>query len=134
MSSHTKVSSFIVPPVIRSFPKSHEIELLEDSHVDMKCEASGIPVPNVSWYREIEYGWEKLSEGNLRIKNAQLSDSGLYKCGATNFMGSKEKTVKLVVYGRCFVHYNVHIMSAQRALGISSELILFLHVTQRDQS
>ena len=88
--------------MIHSSPPS-EMKLLEDVHVVMPCEASGTPVPNVSWYRQSKYGWEKLGDHKIQIKNAKLTDSALYKCSATNFMGIEEKTVKLMVYGRYFI-------------------------------
>ena len=87
-----------VYPVIHPSPPS-KITKLEDEHVDISCEASGSPVPNVSWYKNSQHGWKKLSGRRLQIKKLKLSDSGLYKCLAMNFMGSQKKTVKMVVYG-----------------------------------
>ncbi len=45
--------SVSVPPRVRSQPADGKIIVKKGSQVSLECEASGNPVPNVVWSREV---------------------------------------------------------------------------------
>ncbi|XP_028402396.1 hemicentin-1-like [Dendronephthya gigantea] len=85
-------------PVIHSIPEP-QITIFDGDHVNISCEASGIPVPSVSWYRRTD-SWSKISGSMIQIKNANLSDSGTYECRAKNEFNETRKKVNIVVNER----------------------------------
>ncbi|KAM6117600.1 hemicentin-2 [Phoenicopterus ruber ruber] len=90
-----------VPPNIE--PSAVDLAVLENSTVSLECLASGLPAPDIAWYK----GQEKLSarpgrtlsrDGKrLEIQRAQLSDAGSYRCVASNVAGVTELWYSLQV-------------------------------------
>ncbi|KAM8995979.1 hemicentin-2 isoform 2-T2 [Ara ararauna] len=90
-----------VPPNIE--PSAVDLVILENSTVSLECLASGLPAPDITWYKE----HEQLSEGPgmkvsmdgklLEIQSAQLSDTGSYHCVASNVAGVTELWYRLQV-------------------------------------
>ncbi|GAB1286208.1 Hemicentin-2 [Apodemus speciosus] len=82
----------LVPPNIEPGPVNKAV--LENASVTLECLASGVPPPDVSWFK----GRQPIStqrrvvvsaDGRvLHIERAQLSDAGSYRCVATNVAGS----------------------------------------------
>ncbi|KAJ0063893.1 hypothetical protein NL108_013312, partial [Boleophthalmus pectinirostris] len=79
------------PPVIRQGPSNQSVP--RDSVALLRCQASGEPVPSVSWLKD---GLSLLGKdprmslqelGSLQIKNVKVSDSGIYTCVATSSSG-----------------------------------------------
>uniref|UniRef100_A0A3B4U822 Roundabout, axon guidance receptor, homolog 2 (Drosophila) n=1 Tax=Seriola dumerili TaxID=41447 RepID=A0A3B4U822_SERDU len=77
------------PPIIRQGPSNQTLGV--DSVALLKCQASGDPIPSISWLKD---GVSLLGKdprmslqelGSLQIKN--LSDSGIYTCVATSSSG-----------------------------------------------
>uniref|UniRef100_A0A3B3B9S1 Roundabout, axon guidance receptor, homolog 2 (Drosophila) n=1 Tax=Oryzias melastigma TaxID=30732 RepID=A0A3B3B9S1_ORYME len=77
------------PPIIRQGPSNQTLGV--DSVALLKCQASGDPIPSISWLKD---GFSLLGKdprmslqelGSLQIKN--LSDSGVYTCVATSSSG-----------------------------------------------
>ncbi|XP_068441961.1 roundabout homolog 2 isoform X7 [Clinocottus analis] len=79
------------PPIIRQGPSNQTLGV--ESVALLKCQASGDPIPSVSWLKDGISLLEKdarmsLQElGSLQIKNVKLSDSGVYTCVATSSSG-----------------------------------------------
>ena len=90
--------------------------------VMLTCQATGEPVPNISWYFNgvminvsdtSKYRIESRSinttaiEGRLEVFNATSSDVGTYVCIATNGLGSDRSVGVLTVNGKEMFSINV---------------------------
>ena len=88
-------------PVISS--ESLLITSYEGTTAVLPCDACGEPTPVIKWLFNGKHvpGTDKrlvvLGDKSLQISNVQASDSGKYKCVATNIAGSDEQLVKLIV-------------------------------------
>ncbi|XP_027279680.1 hemicentin-2 isoform X2 [Cricetulus griseus] len=82
----------LVPPNIEPGPVNKAV--LENASVTLECLASGVPSPDVSWFKghqpiSAQRGVTVSADGRvLHIARAQLSDAGSYRCVATNVVGS----------------------------------------------
>ncbi|GCB63164.1 hypothetical protein scyTo_0013161 [Scyliorhinus torazame] len=71
----------------------------------LECEAQGIPKPTVTWRKNgnslaaDSSRFDFLSEGSLRIRSVQASDSGRYLCTASNAVGTDHHRIELQVLG-----------------------------------
>lgn len=72
--------------------------------VSLECEARGVPLPTITWYRNGEAilsnrQAQYVERGHyLKIPRAQASDAGQYTCKVTSVAGSTEKSYELDVY------------------------------------
>uniref|UniRef100_A0A2K6K1Q6 Hemicentin-2 n=1 Tax=Rhinopithecus bieti TaxID=61621 RepID=A0A2K6K1Q6_RHIBE len=93
----------LVPPNIEPGPVNKAV--LENASVTLECLASGVPPPDVSWFKGHQpvsswMGVTVSADGRvLRIEQAQLSDAGSYRCVASNVAGSTELQFDLRVNG-----------------------------------
>ena len=87
-----------MPPLIVHMTASHF--LVKGEKTELRCSASGLPTPNVTWTRS---GVERM-EGNgsavLSLNNVTEDDQGIYRCTANNSLGQKNATMNLTVVGR----------------------------------
>ncbi|XP_028442537.1 hemicentin-1 isoform X3 [Perca flavescens] len=96
--------SVYVPPSIKGGNITTEVTALLDTVVTLECEARGVPLPSITWYRngeailsnrQVQY----VERGHyLKIPRAQASDAGQYACKVTSVAGSAEKSYELDVY------------------------------------
>ncbi|KAJ8392076.1 hypothetical protein AAFF_G00078820 [Aldrovandia affinis] len=79
------------PPIIRQGPANQTLAV--DGMALLKCQASGDPIPTVSWLKD---GVSLLGKdprmslqelGSLQIRGLRLSDSGIYTCVAASSSG-----------------------------------------------
>ena len=69
---------------------------------ELVCEVSGIPKPQISWYRvksEMPADAEVNEDGNLVLKNLSRDDAGAYKCVAINDLGASDGLTEVRVQG-----------------------------------
>ncbi|AWP10692.1 putative hemicentin-1 [Scophthalmus maximus] len=96
--------SVYVPPSIKGGNSTAEVTALLDTVVTLECEARGVPLPTITWYRNGEAllsnrQAQYVERGHyLKIPRAQASDAGLFTCKVTSVAGSAEKAYELDVY------------------------------------
>uniref|UniRef100_A0A8C6DLM4 Hemicentin-1 n=1 Tax=Moschus moschiferus TaxID=68415 RepID=A0A8C6DLM4_MOSMO len=90
-----------VPPKIQRGPKVMKVQV--GQRVDIPCSAQGTPLPVITWFKGgsavLVDGLQHIShpDGTLSIRQAVLSDAGIYTCAATNIAGSDETEITLHV-------------------------------------
>ncbi|KFP01647.1 Hemicentin-1, partial [Calypte anna] len=95
--------SVLVPPGIVGENKLEDVKVKERQRVTLTCEATGNPVPQITWLKDGQALAEDedhkfLSSGHfLQITNAQVADTGRYTCIASNTAGDKSKSYTLNV-------------------------------------
>nr|KAF6314649.1 hemicentin 2 [Myotis myotis] len=88
------VLKVLVPPNIEPVPANKAV--LENASVTLECLASGVPPPDISWFKgrqpvSARKGVTVSADGRvLLIERAQLSDAGSYRCVASNVAGRTE--------------------------------------------
>ncbi|XP_061594740.1 hemicentin-1 [Cololabis saira] len=93
-----------VPPSIKGGNSTTEVTALLDTMVTLECEARGVPLPAITWYRKGEVvlstrQTQYADRGRfLKIPRVQASDAGQYICKVTSVAGSAEKSYELDVY------------------------------------
>ncbi|XP_071373120.1 hemicentin-1, partial [Centroberyx affinis] len=96
--------SVYVPPSIKGGNVTTEVTALLDTVVTLECEARGVPLPAITWYRNGEAllsnrQAQYVERGHyLKIPRAQASDAGQYTCRVTSVAGTAEKSYELDVY------------------------------------
>lgn len=129
---------FSVPPVIKNVRGSFEVTDIRDLisittgavvtvpkgvSIKIKCDATGVPKPNITWYRVAEgsKNWEPVGRSNKRLyvdKDSFLSiqrskdvDIARYICVATNIAGRDEGVTYLNIGGTRIIALNVKVDS-----------------------
>ncbi|CAK6433530.1 unnamed protein product [Pipistrellus nathusii] len=93
-SRRDAVLKVLVPPNIE--PVLANKAVLENASVTLECLASGVPPPDISWFKgrqpvSAREGVTVSADGRvLRIERARLSDAGSYRCVASNVAGGTE--------------------------------------------
>uniref|UniRef100_A0A665VTB7 Hemicentin-1 n=1 Tax=Echeneis naucrates TaxID=173247 RepID=A0A665VTB7_ECHNA len=96
--------SVYVPPSIKGGNLTTEAVALLDTMVKLECEARGVPLPTITWYRNGEPILSNrqahyVERGRyLKIPRVHVSDAGLYTCKVTSVAGRAEKAYELDVY------------------------------------
>ena len=88
----------IVAPTVAVSPAKTTVN--ETKTASFQCSVSGNPKPASTWSK-LEGKSEKIlsatTDGKLILPNAAGSDSGVYKCSASNILGQAQALVRLVV-------------------------------------
>ncbi|XP_051929217.1 hemicentin-1 isoform X2 [Hippocampus zosterae] len=93
-----------VPPSIRGGNQTTEVTALLDTVVTLECEARGVPLPIITWFRKGEAilssrQSQYVEQGRfLKIPRVQASDVGQYTCKVTSVSGTAEKSFELDIY------------------------------------
>ncbi|XP_062509499.1 receptor-type tyrosine-protein phosphatase F-like isoform X2 [Corticium candelabrum] len=83
--------------------ESLSVTSYEGTTAVLPCDAAGEPKPIIKWFRNGKEISEKdehfviLGDKSLQIANVMASDSGKYRCTATNSSGVDEQVVELIV-------------------------------------
>ena len=79
------------------------VDIINGSSLILRCIASGLPQPEVTWTRGIvalsDDDKYNISKQTLTISNVQFADADEYTCTATNQAGQDAATTELVVKG-----------------------------------
>nr|XP_018668081.2 hemicentin-1 [Ciona intestinalis] len=102
-----------VPPTIRDNEVVSVQTVVVDESIDLHCYVDGIPFPAIRWYtgvNEVIPDDERVQfidrDQTLRINSALVSDTGSYKCIATNVAGESSKDFDLNVHVPPFIKGN----------------------------
>uniref|UniRef100_A0A8C9DLV3 Hemicentin-1 n=1 Tax=Prolemur simus TaxID=1328070 RepID=A0A8C9DLV3_PROSS len=91
------------PSIIGNHGAPENISVVEKNSVSLTCEASGIPLPSITWLKD---GWPVslsssvriLSGGRtLRLMQTRMEDAGQYTCVVRNAAGEERKIFRLSV-------------------------------------
>ncbi|KAK4313128.1 hypothetical protein Pmani_015500 [Petrolisthes manimaculis] len=102
----TTSRAYIVPVSARI--QLNSTEFMPSSSIYLPCEVRGFPTPITTWYKEDQeiHESEKFKiedDQTLVISDAQVDDSGLYKCQVKNQFGTDDSTITITVRG-VYVH------------------------------
>ena len=85
-----------VPPNITVNPP-WQVDIEAEQNVTLACNASGDPLPNVTWTKVgVVQDQLNFSGHRLHIINVKRTDVGLYRCTANNGFGSEASRVSIV--------------------------------------
>ncbi|XP_005375138.1 PREDICTED: hemicentin-1 isoform X1 [Chinchilla lanigera] len=93
-----------IPPSIKGGNATAEVSALINSIIKLECEARGLPMPAITWYKDGQLVISSsqalyIDKGQfLHIPRAQVSDSATYTCHVTNVAGTTEKSFHVDVY------------------------------------
>ena len=91
----------IAPPTIAVSPAKMTVN--ETKTASFRCSVSGNPKPSITWSKlegKSETRLSTLSQGKLLFPKVIGSDSGRYKCSASNILGQAQALVRLEVNGK----------------------------------
>jgi len=78
--------------------------VLEGESASLHCRASGVPRPSVSWLKNdldlpVDARLRLDDNGTLQLTQLKRTDSGVYRCVASNSLGSVSEFARLHVFG-----------------------------------
>ena len=94
----------ISAPVLAVSPA--KLTVNEKGTASFQCSVSGNPQPTITWSKrdgQSDITQSAVSRGTLLLKTVSGSDSGVYKCSASNILGQAEALVQLEVNGKLFI-------------------------------
>ncbi|KRY18273.1 Protein turtle, partial [Trichinella patagoniensis] len=91
------VQSDLTPPVFEKVPSPEIFKKLHDN-LNISCQATGNPLPEITWLRDGERLEEEkiqISKGYLTIQSLKESDAGKYSCLASNDIGQISYDIRI---------------------------------------
>ena len=98
VKNHTSFSE--LPHFITKPPSSMIVK--EKQNVTLPCKAAGFPHPVITWHKNghrMDDQRKQFKKRDLKIKNIQFADRGIYSCTADNLLGRVELSVNVTVKG-----------------------------------
>ncbi|KTG07072.1 hypothetical protein cypCar_00042446, partial [Cyprinus carpio] len=94
---------YALPTLVPRFESESEVMTPQvGSSIILRCEANGIPEPEVTWYRN---GLQLTAGNGLRIEHQQLeivgvqvADGGVYTCKVSNIAGQVDRIFRVTVH------------------------------------
>ncbi|EPY80556.1 hypothetical protein CB1_000818017, partial [Camelus ferus] len=94
----------LVPPAIDGGDETSYFIVMVNNLLELDCQVTGSPPPTIMWLKDGQLiderdGFKILLNGRkLVIAQAQVSDTGLYRCVATNPAGDHKKEFEVTVH------------------------------------
>ncbi|XP_006907796.1 hemicentin-1 isoform X1 [Pteropus alecto] len=94
----------LVPPAIEGGDETSYFIVMVNNLLELDCQVTGSPPPTIMWLKDGQLiderdGFKILLNGRkLIIAQAQVSDTGLYQCVATNTAGDHKKGFEVTVH------------------------------------
>lgn len=77
----------------------------------LACEATGYPVPKVTWVRKgrkhFPNGHERMEGTSITFEEVNRKHSGIYDCEASNEFGTDRKSVEIHVHCKLNILYQI---------------------------
>ncbi|XP_065792281.1 hemicentin-1 isoform X2 [Muntiacus reevesi] len=110
----------LVPPAIEGGDETSYFIVIVNNLLELDCQVTGSPPPTIMWLKDGQLIDERdgfkilLSGRKLVIAQAQVSDTGLYRCVATNPAGDRKKEFEVTV----------HVPPTIKSSGLSERVVL----------
>ena len=91
--------TFVDPPRIETTQSNQTLN--ESQDLRLKCNASGNPKPEIVWTKSPDSTPLDSVKGVLTIRSINKSDSGLYRCMASNGFGNDTIITTVIVNCKC---------------------------------
>ncbi|XP_047561044.1 hemicentin-1 isoform X2 [Lutra lutra] len=94
----------LVPPAIEGGDETSYFIVMINNLLELDCQVTGSPTPTIMWLKDGQIiderdGFKILLNGRkLVITQAQVSDTGLYRCVATNIAGDHKKEFEVTIH------------------------------------
>nr|XP_051676343.1 hemicentin-1 isoform X2 [Oryctolagus cuniculus] len=94
----------LVPPTVEGGEETSYFIVMADNSLELDCQVAGSPPPAIVWLKDGQLidgrdGFKVLLNGRkLVIAQAQVSDTGVYQCVATNTAGDHRKEFEVTVH------------------------------------
>ncbi|KAK2835266.1 hypothetical protein Q5P01_015750 [Channa striata] len=94
----------LVPPFIDGADEVTDSTVIINSPLQLECHATGTPTPVITWYKDGKpvkqgEGLRVAASGRqLIVSRAQVTDTALFQCVATNEAGDNERDFNVVVH------------------------------------
>lgn len=88
----THTLEVLVPPRIHYVTSNGRVEVKKGSSVRLECQASGNPVPAISWSRKnnlLPNGEQSSTKSILFLEHVDRHQAGIYQCTASNGVGEE---------------------------------------------
>ena len=139
ISNFFSISEYAPDFGARSIPPATSTQALIGGRAVINCVPNGAPVPTVYWKKlnttldviSTDSRFSKNAAGSLEITNIKKSDAGLYKCIATNKLGSDERVGELKVNGKNAIAYCYHFVFKGDAHLFLAVIILYIILVRR---
>ena len=119
----TFFESFFLLPCALDKPEikdgaSKDILSWTNHETEMRCEAEGVPLPDITWSRDGKV--VSFTQHNSRVSIYKLTpkdqeDFGFYECTASNLLGSTKQIITIIMLGKLHTRRGMEITTSTAA-------------------